>query len=64
MQTVKDLLNALQSVDPATPVLVCDTRSGVVEEASFGVSEFDEGDEDYGVEDIAEGTPVFKIYLG
>ena len=64
MKTVGDLLKTLQTLDPNTPVLSVDTRSGVVEEASFGVSTFNEGDDEYGVEGIEIGAPVFNIYLG
>ena len=63
MKTVKDLREALERIPDSTPIITVDTRSGVVEEASFSFTEFNEGDDEYGVE-LPIGTPVFAIYLG
>lgn len=64
--TVQGLINALMCVkDKTMPVLICDTRSGVVDEprCSGSPSEFSLGDSMYGV-DLPLGTPFCPIYLG
>ena len=64
MKTVGDLLQMLEGLDRNMPVIAVDTRSGVVEHVSFGAGTFRSGDNEYGVEDIAVGTPIFNVYMG
>lgn len=63
MHTVGELREELAELPADMPVVVCDTRSGIVEEASFGEGEFSEGDAEGGVV-LPIGTAVFNVYLG
>jgi len=63
METVGKLRAYLEGVPDDTPVVSSDTRSGVIDEVTFGMSQFDEGDDDYGV-DLPIGTKVFVMYIG
>ncbi len=65
MKTVAQFIETLSKLDPNLPVVVIDTRSGVVDEPSVHSepTEWSEQDNDYGIE-LPVGTLVAAIYLG